>query len=99
MIEYYMKHRAPQIQPAYVEWSFDIPMHSAGINIHGFIDLITEDGMIIDHKNAGTTTRRDRTQNKVDNNFQLTMYSLAFRKTFGKPEKGVGIDVLKRLKS
>lgn len=97
MINKYMNTVAPTIQPLYVEKEFKLRLDSIGVTIYGFIDLITEDNVIIDHKCVGATTAGDYTQAYVNKMLQLTMYSLAFRKEFGFEEKALRIDVLKRL--
>lgn len=99
MLELYLREVAPKIMPAFVEHHFEIPIPSAWLVINGYIDLITEDWIVIDHKTCGSSTEKKWTQSYVDRMPQLTMYSLAFRKMFNKPEKYVEIDVLKRLKS
>jgi hypothetical protein len=98
MLYQYLQTIAPHIQPASVEMKFEIDLKSIGWKILWYIDLITEDDLIIDHKTAGATTYQKRTQCYVDRMVQLTMYSLAFRKTYNRIEKGNRIDVLKRLK-
>ena len=95
----YMKEIAPNIQPAAVEMEFEIDLKSIGRKILGYIDLVTEDDIIIDHKTAWSTTRQKRTNCYVDRLLQLTMYSLVFRKLYNRIEKVNRIDVLKRLKS
>ena len=99
MLYHYMKTMAPKYQPIAVEEYFEIDLKSYDFGIRGYIDLITEDGLIIDHKTVWSTSYQKWTQSHVDNIIQLTMYALAFRKLYGKNEKGVGIDLLKRLKS
>lgn len=96
MVHRYMLTMAPSIQPLYVEREFLLPLDSIGVTIKGFVDLITEDNIIVDHKCVGSTTYRSYTQAYVDKLVQLTMYSLAFRKEFGFEETGLRIDLLKR---
>ena len=62
----------------------------------GIIDLIDEEGLIIDHKTVGKSRIREWNQVAVDENMQLTWYAAAYRKLFNKKEKGVAIDVLPR---
>ena len=95
----YMKEISPWIQPLLVEQEFKIPLVIAWVTIYGFIDLVTKDGIIIDHKTAGSTTYQKWTQNYVDNMLQLSMYAIAYRKMYNKAESCLRIDVLKRLKS
>ena len=98
MIYEYLKKIAPSIQPSQVEMRFEIDLQSIGVTILGFLDLITEDEIIVDHKTVGTSNWSTWTKCYVDSLVQLTVYSLAYRKLFNKAERGVRIDLLKRLK-
>lgn len=99
MLYQYMNKIWQYLQPKLVEHEFTLEIKSAWVLIHWFIDLVTEDDIIIDHKTCWATTYQKWTQNHVTNMHQLTMYSLAFRKMFLYRENGLHIDVLKRLKS
>jgi len=81
-----------------VEYKFTQKLKNFPITIHGYIDLITEDGYIIDYKTVGKSYKQEYNQRTVDNNMQLTFYSIAYRKEFNKIEKGVCIDLLPRCK-
>jgi len=96
---YYMKEVAPKIQPTHVEYKFEIKLKHFPITIMGYIDLITEDGDIRDHKTAGKSWKSQYTPSKLRNNIQATMYAAAYRKLFKKPEKGIFFDVLPRHES
>ena len=98
MLYSYLKEMAPKIQPAEIEMKFEIELKSVGRTLLWFIDLITADDVIVDHKTVGTTSRQKRTKCYVDNLPQLTVYAIAFRKLFNRIEKWHRIDVLKRLK-
>ncbi len=99
LLDKYMNTIWKDVYPAYVEHKFELYLKVAPIKILGYIDLITEDWEIVDYKTAWTTTYKKYTQKFVDNMTQLTMYSLAFRKEFGRPEKNLRIDLFKRLKT
>lgn len=98
MIYKYMNEIAPSYQPIMVEHRFEIPLKSYPVTIMGFIDMITEDWIIVDFKTCGTTTHQKWTQNYVDNLLQMTMYALAYRVMFQKQEQAIRIEALKRLK-
>jgi CRISPR/Cas system-associated exonuclease Cas4 (RecB family) len=83
-----------------VEKKFEVQMKHFPIKVLVIIDLITEDGWIIDHKTAGRQYKKQWTQKVVDANLQLTLYAAVYRKLFGAErgrEKGVRIDVLPRV--
>lgn len=96
VLETYMRQIAPTIKPLEVELDFEIQLINYPIKIKGIIDLVTEDGLIIDHKTAGKSTKRNWTQKTVDESFQLTWYAAGYRKIFKKKESGVQIDVIPR---
>ncbi len=60
----------------------------------GYIDLIDEDGYIIDHK----VTKRSWAKGKEHTDPQLTAYALAYRQISKKKEKGLRFDVMVRTK-
>ena len=96
MLISYMKNIAPLINPLKVEYKFEIALSKYPITILGYIDLITEEGIIKDHKVVGKSTERNWTQNAVDDNLQLTFYAIAYRKLFKKKELYLHIDLLPR---
>lgn len=96
VLKAYMEQIAPTIQPIAVELDFEIPLLKYPIKIKGIIDLVTEEGVIIDHKTAGKTTKRNWSQKTVDESFQLTWYIAGYRKLFKRKESYVQIDVLPR---
>lgn len=85
--------------PRAVEQKFEIELKSFPIKILGYIDVITEDGYVIDHKTCWVSTAWKWNQKYVDRNHQLTVYALAYRKLYGENENGLIIDALKRLKT
>lgn len=54
----------------------------------GFIDLVDDQGNILDIK----TRSRTPSQQEVDKDFQLTVYSWLYRNFTGNAEAGVGLD-------
>lgn len=97
LLQGYIDTMAPGLQPIAVEEEFEIQLQSVDIKIKGFIDLVTEDGIIRDHKVCGKSTYNKWSQSYVDDLIQLTFYSLAYRKLFGKNEKALAIDALCRM--
>lgn len=95
-LENYMSNVAPTIQPISVEEKFEIKLKNFPFTIMGYIDVITEDGLVIDHKSAGKSWRSTWRQPTVDKDIQLTLYAVAYRKLFKKRESGLCIDVLPR---
>lgn len=92
----YMLHVAPTIQPKEIELKFEVKLKNFPVTLMGYIDLITEDGYIIDYKTAGKDWKRKFSQKNVDNNLQLTIYSTIYRKLFKQKEKGLIFDVMPR---
>jgi len=95
-LEYYLQFVSPNIQPLFVESKFELPLKNFPITILGYIDLIDEQGRIIDHKSGGKTWRSTWKQSTVDEDIQLTLYAAAYRKIFNKKEGGLSIDIVAR---
>jgi len=95
LVRVYHRQVAPSLQPVYVEKEFYLPIEGSDYFLKGYIDLIEEQGVIIDHK----TTKRAYPQDKAKNDLQLTAYALAYRMLFGMQESGVRFDVLVRTKT
>ena len=91
----YIRRIAPKIKPVDVEHKFEVPVKVGDLTftLYGTKDLTTQ-SHVWDYK----TTTRKRSQNDVDNDLQLTLYSFAakkkkvgiieFRKT-ANPEVGI----------
>ncbi len=96
VISDYMEKVAPKIMPLEVEFKVEVQLKNYPIKPLVIIDLITEDGMIIDHKTIGKSSISKWSQKNVDNNMQLTLYAAVYRKLFNKAEKGVAIHLIPR---
>lgn len=92
MLTAYGKAIAPKVQPVAVEQEFLVSTGATALPLKGYIDLIDEQGLIIDHK----TTKRSFPENSVAKDLQLTAYAMAFRALYGRDEKGVRFDVMVR---
>jgi len=90
MLTKYMKEVAKNTFPQKTEVKFDL-MLDDDLHIAGFIDKIDND-VIVDYK-CGS---KSFSQEEVDLNTQLTMYSAAYRKQEGKIEEGVAVEQLYR---
>lgn len=70
----YMQHAAPFVMPAEVERRFSVHLPELdGYTLDGIIDLITDAGVIVDHKTAS----RSKTQEDVDGDLQPYAYAAA----------------------
>ncbi|MNO26400.1 PD-(D/E)XK nuclease superfamily protein [compost metagenome] len=76
------------------ELNFKVPIAKGKIVLNGYIDRIDRapNGMlyIYDYK-----TGKEKNQEEVDEDFQLTLYSFAIRKMFEEAEGGVGMHFIK----
>jgi putative RecB family exonuclease len=95
IITQYHRDISPAIQPVTVEREFELSFENVDYTLKGFIDLIDEKTVIIDHK----TTKRSMQQSAVDADLQLTAYSLAFRTFEGREEQSLRFDVMVRNKT
>lgn len=94
LLETYFNEVAPDINPVAIEQEFLIDMNFTKLPLKGYIDLIDDEGYIIDHK----TTKRSFPENSAEKDIQLTAYAMAYRALNGQEEKGVRLDVMVRNK-
>jgi CRISPR/Cas system-associated exonuclease Cas4 (RecB family) len=92
LIKLYLTETAPQVIPLAVEKKFEVPI--AGTVLLGYIDLITTDGKIIDHKVVSKTP----SENKIKEDIQLTAYAMAYRELFGELPLEVKLNYMVRNK-
>lgn len=81
-------------RPTEVELPFRLPLidPKTGLFVHqrdivGKIDAIFTDDTIIEVK----TTAKSPTQQEIDQNLQITLYSYAYRMLYGKPERAIKV--------
>lgn len=79
---------APKVQPVHVEKQFLIEVPGCKKKVIGFWDVISEDESVRDNKSKSKTPN----QNDVDNDNQLSVYSLAYRQVFKKRERALTLD-------
>ncbi len=76
LVERYMEELAPDVQPALIDGApavqHKVAGEIAGVKVHGYIDVVTEDGVVIDLKTAG----RKPGQMSIDYRLQLTTYDI-----------------------
>lgn len=94
LLGHYHENLAPGIQPRDVERKFLVPFEYVRYPLLGYMDLIDENGYIIDHK----VTKRSWPKGKQDTDLQLTAYSIAYRYLEDEDEKGLRLDVMVRSK-
>jgi putative RecB family exonuclease len=90
----YHKLVAPHVQPVAVEQEFLVNTGHTALPLNGYIDLIDDKGVIIDHK----TTKRSFPVDAAAKDIQLTAYAMAHRALFNRPESSVRLDVMVRNK-
>lgn len=94
MIDIYHKQVSPTIMPKLVEHEFEMSFQNVGYKLHGYVDLIDTQDVIIDHK----TSKRSMSEKDVVSDLQLTCYALACRNTLGIQEKALRFDIMVRNK-
>lgn len=90
MIEKYHLEMAPNIQPKFVEMRFTLKIDGLDREVVGYIDLIDDREIIIDHK----TSKMTPNNLMLAKNGQLTLYKMAFRKKYGREPGGLRYDYL-----
>jgi len=87
---------APAVQPLLVEKSFRISLGADfPYELVGVWDLIEEGGIVCDNKAYAKTP----SQQDLDRDLQMTIYSLAYRATFGELEQGLRVDAVLKHKT
>jgi CRISPR/Cas system-associated exonuclease Cas4 (RecB family) len=94
LLRLYREKVAPKVQPLEVEERFLIEPDGIRRPITGYIDLIDDQGFIIDHK----TSKRSYPADSAEKDLQLTAYAMAYRSVYNQNEKGVRMDVMVRSK-
>lgn len=94
LLDPYHRNVAPTVQPVEVEREFLLDTGAPQLPLKGYIDLIDDQGTIIDYK----TTKRSFPADAAENDLQLTAYALAYRTLYGQNENGLRLDVLARTK-
>jgi len=94
LLDLYHKTVAPTVQPVEVERQFLVETGATRLPLMGFIDLIDDQGNIVDHK----TAKRSYPERAAEKDIQLTAYAMAYRRLFGKDERSVRFDVMVRNK-
>jgi len=74
LVEYYLLHIAPQIQPHLIEERFEFHLPGVEWPIVGYVDLIDRQGNVIDHKTASSPFPEDY----LEHDIQLLAYSLGY---------------------
>jgi len=82
---------APKVRPLLVEERFCINLgDDFPYDLVGIWDVVDQDGFIADNKAYGRTPSQD----DVDKDIQLGLYSLGYRVSQGKAEKGLRLDAV-----
>jgi CRISPR/Cas system-associated exonuclease Cas4 (RecB family) len=99
--EYFKNENKPLIKPKFVEYKFEtilkhpVTGESLDVPIKGVMDIITEEGFILDHKTSASIWTMDM----IDSDMQKNVYWLAYKSLFGVEPKGFGFNFLiKRVK-
>ena len=70
---------APSLQPLEVEKEFNVSLRDDLPPLKGYIDLITTDMSVVDHK----TAKKSPSANEADNSLQVSAYALGFKALYG----------------
>lgn len=94
LLEAYYNEIALEVQPASVERKFEIEFANKDYSFVGYIDLVDEDGVIVEAKTKATTPPRPQADHKL----QVVGYTTGFRSE-GKVESGARLDYVVKLKT
>ena len=73
LVRAYQEKRAPRVQPAAVEKPFSIEFDNVGYSLNGRIDLLDDNGNIIENKTTGKTPSEISEDHKI----QGTLYAIS----------------------
>ena len=74
LVEYYVEEVAPHIRPHLIEERFDFSVPGVDVPIVGYVDLVDQEGTVIDHKTAASPFPADYLAHDI----QLLTYSLGY---------------------
>lgn len=74
LVEYYVEEVAPHIRPHLIEERFSFNVPGVDVPIVGYVDLVDQEGTVIDHKTAASPFPADYLAHDV----QLLTYSLGY---------------------
>jgi CRISPR/Cas system-associated exonuclease Cas4 (RecB family) len=95
LVDLLMTRVAPRIQPRAAEEEFILEFSNAEYSFKGIIDVVTEQGEIVDFKTASRTP----SQGDIDQDRQITTYYLGHEALYGQPPAGAFMDYLVKNKT
>lgn len=90
----YLEQGAKRL-PAAVQDRFEVEFEDAAWTFVGYIDLVTQDGWIVDNKLLSRTP----TQQDADDNLQLTAYAFGYSQKYGRLPEGLALDCVVKNKT
>jgi CRISPR/Cas system-associated exonuclease Cas4 (RecB family) len=90
ILKKYPKEHGYKIQPVAVEKEFNVKFKNAEFGFKGFIDLVTDECVIKDHK----FSKRNPNQADIDDALQACAYYLGYRTLFNADPAGFDFDYL-----
>lgn len=95
LVDLLMAEVAPTIQPKAVELEFNQAFTNTDYELKGYIDVVTEENIIIDLKTKG----KSPSDFEVAQNSQITAYYLGHKNIYGEYPKGARMDFLVKTKT
>ena len=94
LISKYVEDIAPTVKPKELERKFELRFENVPYTLVGIIDLIEQNGTIVDHK----CSKRSPNQGEIDRDIQLSAYQIGYKSMYGKDPKGLRYDYVVRNK-
>ena len=95
LISKYLEDIAPTVNPKEVERKFELRFQNVPYTLVGIIDLIEENGTIVDLK----CSKKSPNQADIDRDIQLTAYQIGYKSMYGKDPEGLRFDYVVRNKA
>lgn len=95
LVDKYAEEIAPNVRPKEIEKDFELMFENFAYNLKGIIDLIEEDGTVVDHK----CSKRSPNQADIDRDIQLSAYQIGYRFLYDQDPKSLRYDYVIRNKA
>lgn len=97
LVHVHREKLAPLARPHALEVPFEVDLWGDGLTFSGYVDMVEEDGTIVDHKTWSAA--RVPTPTSLANDMQLSAYAVASEATTGRPVPGLRLDGIKKLRA
>ena len=95
LVKKYAEDIAPKVRPKELEKEFELKFENVAYSLKGIIDLIEQDGTVVDHK----CSKRSPNKYDIDRDIQLSAYQIGYKSLYNKDPKQLRYDYIVRNKT